>query len=113
MRSSIMVTISALSLLALTNVGATAQGKERPYLRDADEIAELREGWTDEARAEVREKWTPYLALSDEQLWSLLPGPMVYRAFGVSRVVGCPNCRQKAYDVGGLLPFKCDIFAAP
>ena len=113
MRLSIIVTISALSLLALTSVGEAAQGRERPYLRDADEIARLREGWTDEARAAVREKWAPYLALSDEQLWSLLPGPMVYRAMGVSRVVGCPTCGKKAYDVGGLWPFKCDIFGAP
>jgi len=107
------ITTSAVSLLTLFNVAATAQHRQRPYLRGADEIERLRQGWTDDARAKVREKWTRYLELSDEDLWAMLPGPKVYRAIGVNRTVGCPNCGQEAYKAGGLWPFKCDIWTAP
>ncbi len=107
-----METRLALSL-CLVFAATTAMAVQRPYLRDAGMIEKLREGRTDEARAQVREKWARYLALGDEELWSLPPGPMVYRAMGVNETEGCPSCGTAAYDKGGLWPFKCDIVDAP
>ncbi|HCU35463.1 MAG TPA: hypothetical protein DGT21_08385 [Armatimonadetes bacterium] len=104
---------TALTAFALLYSAAVAIAAERPYLREADEIATLRQGWTDDARAKVREKWAGYLALSDEQFWTLPPGPAVYRAMGVNQTEGCPKCGKAAYDVGGLWPFKCDILNKP
>ena len=41
MRASLIITTSAVSLLAMSNVAVTAQHGQRPYLRDADEIARV------------------------------------------------------------------------
>lgn len=43
----------------------------------------------------------------------MLPGPKVYRAMGVNRTEGCPQCGKEAYKAGGLWPFECDIWKAP
>lgn len=102
-----------LTLATLLGAMVMAGAAERPYLRDAGEIAALRAGWTEAARAQAREKWAQYLALSDEELWALLPAPQIYRAMGVTLTAGCPNCGRRAYEVGGPWPFKCDIFGLP
>lgn len=98
---------------ALASIALLAHAAERPYLRTADEITALRAGRSPEVTEKVLARWQRYLEMTDEETWALLPGPRVYRAMGVNRTQGCPNCGTKAYDAGGLWPFKCDMWEAP
>ncbi|NOZ19759.1 MAG: hypothetical protein GXP25_01585 [Planctomycetes bacterium] len=102
---------TAIPLLLL--MAFPALGGDRPYLREAKEIAALRKGWTKEAQEKVRAKWRRYLDTSDDDLWAMLPGPKVYRSMGVNRTEGCPKCGKAAYKAGGLWPFKCDMWKKP
>jgi len=108
-----MMRIAIATFGTLLCVVSAVEAKQRPYLRDAAEIATLRKSWTKEEQAKAVAKWKRYVELSDEELWSLLPGPRVYRAMGVNRTEGCPNCGTKAYEAGGLWPFKCDMWTRP
>lgn len=105
--------VLALLGLATALSAGSAAAKDRPYLRESEQVAALRQGWTRAAQAKALAKWDHYVRMTDDEIWSLMPGPKVYRAFEVSRTNGCPNCGQRAYQIGGLYPFKCDAGRSP
>jgi len=102
-----------MAVLLLLLMASPSPAKDRPYLREPAQVAELRKGWTKEAQDKARAKWRRYLEISDEDLWAMLPGPKIYRSMGVNRTEGCPKCGQDAYKAGGLWPFRLDIWKAP
>lgn len=98
--------------LVMLSGAVIAQARERPFLRDPQQIVELRKGRTNEARTRALVRWRLYLELSDEETWALLPGPMVYRAMDVNLAEGCPKCGQEAYKAR-TAAFRCDLWKSP
>ena len=83
-------------------------------LLSAEEVANARRNVTrfPWARAEADaalEASQPFLARSDEELWSLVTGQQVPRGIHVNPDLGCPSCGRQVYEGFGNYPWKVSL----
>lgn len=60
--------------------------------------------WAREELDFVLEQCRPWVAMSDEAIWDLVPGQQVPRGSHVNAVLGCPSCGREIYR-HGLFPW--------
>ncbi len=111
-----------IGLVLLTALGlANAEPREYGGFHTRERVANLRANcgqypWAKAQRDAVVRAAAPYLRLSDDQLWQLVPGQQVPRAIDVSmwkgRRPGCPRCGQQINRYGNY-PYQPDVLGRP
>jgi len=74
--------------------------------------------WARQEVAEAKRAAAPWLALSDDELWDLIPSQElprsihVYSVYGSNRIALCPHCREGIIPFGNY-PWRHDVFKRP
>ncbi len=124
MNAAIAIGALSLGVLAMLEAGPALASPKRCS------ITVTAEGRANAVRNAARHEWAsaeqksaiaaaaPYVALSDEALWSLVPGQELPRSIHVYNVLGtdkmplCPKCGRGIVPFGNY-PWKCDALARP
>lgn len=110
MEKSIAAAVICMSLIALANC---AWAKECSRLITAD----MRENalqnateydWASRQQEQAISAAQPYIEMSDEQLWKLIPSQKLPRGTHTNNIVGCPNCGDDIVPYGNY-PWICDF----
>ncbi len=57
--------------------------------------------WAKAEYEQVLAEADPFTKISDEELWKMIPSPVLPRAIGVNRDLGCPSCGNAIYGDRG------------
>lgn len=93
-----LVVLLLAAVLGSANVAGKTQGvmvtadMRRNAMRNVE-----RYDWARKRRDALAARVAPWLALSDERLWKLLPSQDMPRDSSVNRGDGCPNCGKEHY----------------
>ena len=94
-----LVVLLLAAVLGSANVAGKTQGvmvtadMRRNAMRNVE-----RYDWARKRRDALAARVAPWLALSDERLWKLLPSQDMPRDSSVNRGDGCPNCGKEHYE---------------
>lgn len=90
---TILVALSAIPCLAGRSSVLVTEQMRQAALRNCERFE-----WARAYRDRLIEQVEPWMQLSDEQLWELLPSQGMPRSSMVNTGDGCPNCGQAHYD---------------
>ncbi|MBD3293488.1 MAG: hypothetical protein GF393_11230, partial [Armatimonadia bacterium] len=92
--------VAALIALSATGLSAkTASHMVTAQMRANAQANIERYEWAADERERVVRAAQPYIEMSEEELWRMLPSQYVPRNCGVHKTAGCPNCGDEILNV--------------
>lgn len=109
-----VIGLAGLSVLQAKEASLTVTAQQRANaVRNA-----ARYGWARSERAAAEKAAERWKAMSDEELWALIPSQELPRSIHVYNIAGtnktalCPECKEGIIPFGNY-PWRCDVFGKP